>query len=99
MVIRNILQFLYTEYYDYDSSSSYDVDYTIFIFEDSQIFWREGKESSQPYKKGDLVPDSWLLNEMNPFETLPESFTKEELLNWDIDSCCQYNIMCPISEK
>jgi hypothetical protein len=83
--IRNTLQFLYTEYYDYDSSSSYDVDYTIFIFEDSQIFWREGSFASLSFKKGNSVPDSWRLHELKPFETLPQPFTKEELLNWDND--------------
>jgi len=83
--IKRTFGFLYAFHYGDDSSDdslTYDVDYTIFLFEDGSVRWNEGKEHTQSYAQGDTISEAqW--EELDPFETLPEDYTVEQLIHWD----------------
>ena len=80
MLQRNKLKIVRTLQLLY-SDDCFDIDYTVFIFEDKTIRWMEGKERTQEFKNLDFVP-VYRLIEFRDFETLPSCYTKEELLEW-----------------
>jgi hypothetical protein len=80
MTITKTLQFLYTE--DAGGIRPYDVDYTVFIFDDGTVRWGHGKEHFHPFTVGDIMTDVQVAA-LEPFETLPmQGYTQAEIVAW-----------------